>query len=233
LTHDDFAKYNRQLNDKIDGIDPKGPDANARRLYVQTRRALQDEYYTQIAQNSPEVANQLKDANTAYSQIRSRLEEGPAKAAFANKSPEKIIGGVLNGSVSETQVDDILKTMNEATPSTIRPSAGPESRDYSKDFANSVYYNHLQKFAARSADGVPVRIRADEFLTDLLGPKKDIFERVYGDDYEHILAAARQDATQQYKWERNMKVEGWGAGTLLGGSALLELGLQLFGSNQK
>jgi hypothetical protein len=174
----------------------------------------------------------LKDANQKYSAIRRRLEEGPARAAFKNQSPEKIINGVLSGSVSETQVADIVRTLQDADR--VAPTGMPEGApDYESNFNKSVLYNQILKHAARVDElGLPTRIDAAGMLDDLTGVKSPIYKKIYGEDYQKIVDSVKTEATRQYQFQRNMTLGKKAAYSLLGLGGLAEIWNVLSGGSR-
>ena len=202
FTHEEFEGYNKQLNDKISDLKTTKTDKSARRLYIQTKQALQNEYYDQLAQANPQVSQALKSVNTDYAEMSKAINEGPAKNLFRAAAPEQIVKRIVNGTVTESQIDPILENAEAydlAHPEAVNGAAG-STRDYLR---KATLYNQLAKFGQRTEDGLLVRIDPVAMLHDLdINP---VYSKVYADAYDSIRESLIDEAKSQARYARKVQ----------------------------
>jgi hypothetical protein len=200
LTHDEFESYSKQLGDRIDDLENTKTDKSARRLYTKAKQALQNEYYSQLAEADPKVSATLRQVNSEYAELNRRIYEGPAKTLFNNQSPELVIKRIVSGSATESQVDDLLRTVREYDAAHPEEPAG-SIEQYLKQ---STLYNQMQKFGLRSENGLLVRIDPVKMISDM--DKNPVYQELYGKDFSRIKDSLIEEANKQARFERSVRM---------------------------
>ena len=107
---------------------------------------------------------------------------------------------IVSGSVTESQIDDLLRTVREYEAAHPEEPAG-SIEQYLKQ---STLYNQMQKFGLRSENGLLVRIDPVKMISDM--DKNPVYQELYGDDFSRIRESLIDEAKKQARFERSVRM---------------------------
>lgn len=117
----------RAFDQKIDALQTKvatGGNATALKHLQSLKSAFSDDLYDAYEKyGDPDAAQKLRAASKDYAQTVADQTSGPAKSIFRNKSPEKIVDGIVSGGAkSQSAVESIVRNTSEEGKATLRDS---------------------------------------------------------------------------------------------------------------